>query len=196
MSLVRQRQNKAARRRCCAVLLHQLERLAHAHEAQVCAGDSSCEDDGARQPISGSVYRSACPIGLKRRGVHLNYEEFVLRNTVVTNRQCYYTIYNVIYDYSNSSCPFYINYNNNGTTVLETMGCSTWSFQIPCLPGDALCGLPVNPSDVDGNTAISLAAPFKLVLMIKKKKTARKTIKNRRILREALRLSLTMSSSN
>ena len=47
-----QRQNRAARRRCREVLLHQLERLAHAHEAQVCAGDSSCEDDGARQPMS------------------------------------------------------------------------------------------------------------------------------------------------
>ena len=85
---MQQRQNKAARQRCREVLLHQLESLAHAHEAQVCAGDSSCEDDGARQPMSGSVYRSASPIGLKRRGVRLNYEEFVLRNTAVTNRQC------------------------------------------------------------------------------------------------------------
>ena len=82
-----QRQNRAARQRCRAVLLHQLERLAHAHEAQVCTGDSSCEDDGARQPMSWSVYRSACPIGLKRRGVRSNYVEFVLHNTVVTNRQ-------------------------------------------------------------------------------------------------------------
>ena len=94
-----QRQNKAARRRCHAVLLHQLERIAHAHEAQVCAGYSSCEDDGARQPISWSVYRSACPIGLKHRGVRLNYEEFVLQKTPVTNRQCkciIYWIYNLI----------------------------------------------------------------------------------------------------
>ena len=87
-----QRQNRAARRRCRAVLLHQLERLAHAHEAQVCAGDSSCEDDGARQPISWSVYRSACPIGLKRRGVRLNNVEFVLHNTAVTNRQYNYVL--------------------------------------------------------------------------------------------------------
>ena len=85
-----QRQNRAARQRCLAVLLHQLERLTHAHEAQVCAGNSSCEDDGARQRISWSVYRSACPIGLKRKGVRLNYEEFVLRNTAVTNRQYNY----------------------------------------------------------------------------------------------------------
>ena len=49
-----------------------------------------------------------------------------------------------------------------------------------CLPGDALCGLPVNPSACDGNTAISLAAPFKLVFLNetnKKKKTAGKTLK-------------------
>ena len=51
-ALGQQRQNKAARQRCRAVLLHQLERLAHAREAQVCAGNSSCEDDGARQPMS------------------------------------------------------------------------------------------------------------------------------------------------
>ena len=38
-------------------------------------------------------------------------------------------------------------------------------FWMPCLPGDALCGLPGNPSACDGNTAISLAAPFKLVLL-------------------------------
>ena len=31
-----QQQNKAARQRCRADLLHQLERLAHAHEALVC----------------------------------------------------------------------------------------------------------------------------------------------------------------
>ena len=86
-TLVRQRQNKAARQRCRAVPLHQLERLAHAHEAQVCAVDSFCEDDGARQPMSWSFYRSACPIGLKCRGVRLNYVEFVLHNTAVTNRQ-------------------------------------------------------------------------------------------------------------
>ena len=82
-----QRQNRAARQRCRTVLLHQLERLAHAHEAQVCAGDSPCEKDGARQPISWSVYRLACPIGLKRRGVRLNHVEFVLHNTGDTNRQ-------------------------------------------------------------------------------------------------------------
>ena len=92
LPLSRQQQNRAARRRCRAVLLHQLERLAHAHEAQVCAGDSSCEDDGARQPISWSVYRSACPIGLKRRGVRLNNVEFVLHNTAVTNRQYNYVL--------------------------------------------------------------------------------------------------------
>ena len=142
------RQNKVTRQRCRAVLLYQLERLAHAHEAQICAGDSSCEDDGARQPMSWRVYQSAFPIGLKRRGLRLNYEEFVLHNTAVTNRQCEYTMYNIIYNYSNSSCPFHINRNNNDATVLESMGCSTWSFQMPCLPGDALCGLPVNPSDV------------------------------------------------
>ena len=61
--------------------------------------------------------------------------------------------------------PFYFNYNNNGATVLETMGCSTWSFQMRCLLGDALGGLPVNPSECDGNIAISLAAPFKLVFL-------------------------------
>ena len=72
-------------------------------------------------------------------------------------------MYNTISNCSNPSCPLYINYNNNGATVLETMGCSSWSFQMPCLLGDALCGLPVNPSACDGNTAISLAAPFKLV---------------------------------
>ena len=59
-----QREKWAARQRCCAVLLHQLEGLAHAHEAQVCAGDSSCEYDGARQPMSRSVYVSdAMPAG-------------------------------------------------------------------------------------------------------------------------------------
>ena len=57
-------------------------------------------------------------------------------------------IYNIIFNYSNSLCPFHINHNNNGATVLESMGCSTWSFQMPCLPGDALCGLPENTSDV------------------------------------------------
>ena len=130
------------------IIIHQLERLSHAHEAQVCAGDLSCEDDGSRQPMSWSVYRSAWPIAIKRRGVRLNYEEFLLHNTAVTNRQCEYTIYNMIYNYSNSSCPFQINHNNNGAAVLESKGCSTWSFQMPCQPGDALCGLPVNPSDV------------------------------------------------
>ena len=99
-------QNRAARQRCCAVLLNQLERLAHAHGAEVCAGDLSCEDDGARQPLSWTVYWSACPIGLKRRGARLNYVEFVLYYTAVTKRQCYYTIFNVIYNYSNSLCPF------------------------------------------------------------------------------------------
>ena len=61
--------------------------------------------------------------------------------------------------------PFYFNYNNNGATVLETIGCSTWSFQMPCLQGNALCGLPVNLSACDGNIAISLAAPFKLMFL-------------------------------
>ena len=41
-----------ARHRCRAVLLHQLKRLAHAHEAEISAGDSSCEHDDDRQPIS------------------------------------------------------------------------------------------------------------------------------------------------
>ena len=92
--LDQQRQTEAARQGCRAVLLHQLERLVHAHEAQVCVGDSFCEYDGARQPISWIIYWSACPIGLKRRGVHLNYEEFVLHNTIVSIRLRTYIIYN------------------------------------------------------------------------------------------------------
>ena len=41
---------------------------AHAGAA-VCTGDWSCQDDGARQTISWSVSRSACPIGLKLASV-------------------------------------------------------------------------------------------------------------------------------
>ena len=75
------------------------------------------------------------PIGLKRREVRSNCEEFVLHNTAVTNNAC---------------------------RVTPSVAC-LW-----------------NPLTYNGNTAISSAAPFKLVLIMKqkqKKKTVRKVNK-------------------
>ena len=45
--LLDEQQNRTAHHRCYAVLLNQLERLVHAHEAELSAGDSSCQDDVA-----------------------------------------------------------------------------------------------------------------------------------------------------